>query len=404
MNILVVCQYYYPEPFRITDICETLVEEGHNVTVLTGLPNYPEGRIYKEYRSRKRRREIINGVNIIRSYEIPRGKSKFKLFLNYVSYAFFASIKAFFIKERFDVIFVYQTSPVMMAFPALIYKKKKKTKILLYCLDLWPASLSAGGIKEKSVIYKIFLKISRLIYNASDKIFVTSNMFINYFTNVLSIQKKIEYLPQYAEDLFEDISCKDDEMTTKEDKIYNFVFAGNIGRMQSVETIIYAANELRSYKNIKFHIVGDGSRAVECKRLCKELNLSNVIFYGRRPVEEMPKFYAMADAMLVTLSDDKIISYTLPGKVQSYMAAGKPIIGAINGETQDILKKSQAGLYCNAEDYIGLSRIILEFCASENKDEMAVNAKRFYNENFRKENFIIKLQNALKELEESKNV
>ena len=149
MKILVVCQYYYPEPFRISDICETLVEKGHEVTVLTGLPNYPEGRVLDEYRYGKKRNEVINGVKVIRSFEIGRGSNKLKLFLNYFSFTVSASLKTFFLmKEKFDVVLVNQLSPVMMGIPAMVYKKKHKKKILFYCLDLWPDSLAAGGLKK----------------------------------------------------------------------------------------------------------------------------------------------------------------------------------------------------------------------------------------------------------------
>lgn len=403
MKILVVCQYYYPEPFRISDICETLVKKNHEVTVLTGLPNYPEGRILDEYRHGKKRNEVINGVKVIRSYEIGRGNSHLRLFLNYASFAASASLKAFFMKDEFDVILVNQLSPVMMAIPAMVYKRKRQKKILFYCLDLWPDSLAAGGVIEDSLIYRLFLDISKWIYNSADKILVTSSMFKDYFENVLTIKADdIEHLPQYAEDLF---TQREDETITEiaatsEEKKYNFVFAGNIGDMQSVDTIIKAANELRSHHNIQFHIVGDGSKFDECRNLTKSLELENVVFYGRRPVHEMPSFYSIADAMLITLKDNKTLSYTLPGKIQSYMAAGKPIIGAINGEARRVIEASKSGLCCNAEDYNALSELILTFCNYNNKEQMAINAQEFYEEHYSKDKFIYSLENALKELEE----
>ncbi|WP_027308878.1 glycosyltransferase family 4 protein [Caloramator sp. ALD01] len=402
MKILVVCQYYYPEPFRITDICESLLKVGHDVTVLTGLPNYPEGIILQEYRYGNRRKEILNGVKIIRCFEIGRGKSKIKLFLNYLSYVISATLKVLFMKEEFDVVFVNQLSPVMMAIPAIVYKMKHKKKILLYCLDLWPDSLSAGGVREDSIIYKIFYKISKWIYKSVDMILVTSSMFEDYFKNILQINNvNIKHLPQYAEDFFIQ-KCEEpfkEVVATTENKTYNFVFAGNIGYMQSVETIIKSANELKEIKNIYFHIVGDGSKLDECKKLTEGLKLQNIIFYGRKPVEEMPKFYNMADAMLITLKDNKALSYTLPGKVQSYMAAGKPIIGAINGETRRVISEANCGLTCKAEDYKALANLIKKFCDSNEKNEMGKNARKFYLENYSKDNFMTVLEWSLKKLE-----
>ncbi|WP_286230076.1 glycosyltransferase family 4 protein [Neobacillus mesonae] len=390
MKILVVCQYYYPEPFRISDICETLVKRGHDVTVLTGLPNYPKGRILDEYRNGKKRNEELNGVKVIRSFEIGRGNNKLMLFLNYFSFAMTASLKAMFLREKHDVILVNQLSPVMMAFPAIVYKRKHKKKILLYCLDLWPDSLAAGGIDESSIIYKLFLKISKWIYNSADSIAVTSSMFKGYFKNRLGMKvDNIYHLPQYAEDIFTDHieinrNCK-----------CNFVFAGNIGDMQSVETIVKAANELKKFSQITFHIIGDGSKLEECKLLSNKFGLENIIFYGRRPLGEMPKYYAMADAMIITLKNNKAISYTLPGKVQSYMAAGKPIIGAINGETNYVIKEAECGFCCEAEDYKELANLIVQFCDSDNKEKMGKNSYQFYTRNYTKEKFMTVLENNL---------
>lgn len=393
MKILVVCQYYYPEPFRVSDICEALVEKGHEVTVLTGLPNYPEGFVLEEYRHGKKRNEVINGVKVKRCFEIGRGNGSLTLFLNYLSFMVSASFSTLFLKKEFDVIMVNQLSPVLMAIPAIIYKKKSKKKLFLYCLDLWPASLEAGGIKENSIIHKIFFKISKWIYNSADIIAVTSGMFKNYFNDVLEIKdKEIRYLPQYAEDLFSETS------DSVQNGQYNFVFAGNIGDMQSVETIVKAANELQQHTNIIFHIVGDGSKLEECKKLSNQWNLSNIIYYGRRPVTDMPQFYSLADAMLLTLKDNKQISYTLPGKVQSYMAARKPIIAAINGEANRVIEEAECGLCCKAEDYKELANLIVQFCNSDKKVQMADNSLEYYIKNFGKEKFVTALENILVEL------
>ncbi|WP_008825327.1 glycosyltransferase family 4 protein [Haloplasma contractile] len=400
MNILVVSQYYHPEPFRITDICESLVKKDHNVTVLTGLPNYPEGKVLPEYKFGKNRYEIINGVIIKRTFEIGRGNCKSKLFLNYFSFSISASIKAYFTKDKYDVILFNQLSPIMSGIPALVYKKRHKKKILLYCLDLWPASLAAGGLKKDSIIYNLFHRISKFIYKSADKITVTSSMFKQYFENTLEINSNdIDHLPQYAEDLFSEKYFSENNSTYAKNT-YDFVFAGNIGDMQSVETIIKAAYELKDYKNIIFHIVGDGSKLNQCKKLIKTLSLKSVKLYGRRPLSDMPKFYSKADAMLVTLKDNDNISNTLPGKIQSYMAFGKPIIGAINGEGQKVIQDSECGFCCDAEDYKSLAKLILKFSKVDNKEILSKNSYNYYNEKYNKEIFIKKLEEALIELED----
>jgi glycosyltransferase involved in cell wall biosynthesis len=399
MNILVISQHYYPEQFRITDICESLVTEGHKVTVLTGLPNYPHGKVYSGYRSKEKRQEIINGVKVVRTPIIPRGNNILGLTLNYLSFAFNASLKVLFLKKNYDVVYVYQTSPVTMAIPALFYKKLTGKKVIHYCLDLWPESIAAVGIKNKSIIYKILLMISRKIYNSADQIHITSELFANYFKNIIKLKdlKKIEYRPQYAEDLYE---INQEISRVENRKPINLLFAGNIGRMQSVETIILAAAELKNIDHIKWHIVGDGSDRMNCEKLVVELGLEEkVIFYGQKPVEEMPSFFDMASALLVTLKDNEFISYTMPGKVQSYMAAGKPVLGAINGETKRVIEESKCGLCCKAEDYKEFAKKVRRFALNtEMHNFYKENARIYYETYFAKNIFIKKLNDTLMEM------
>lgn len=401
MKLLVICQYYYPEQFRINDICETLAEQGNDVTVLTGLPNYPSGIVPKEYKFFKRRKEKIKNVNIVRCFEIGRRKGALWRILNYLSFGISASLKALFMSNEFDAIFVYQLSPITMALPAIVYKKAHKNKkIHLYCLDLWPESLLIENFDKNSKIYKIIYKLSRWIYNKCDSISVTSRGFIDYFNQELKITKKINYLPQYCE---ENIYKKNNDNTKESNNKINLVFTGNIGKAQSVETIIKAAEKLKE-NNILIHIVGDGSSLSNCKELAEKLKLKNVIFYGRKPIEDMKIYYNMADAMLITLADEEIIAKTIPGKLQSYMAAGKPILGAIGGETNRIIQEAECGYCVNAEDYSGLAEIIKKF-SSDNKEikkEMSIKSYNYYKENFEKEKFIESLINLLKE--ENNNV
>lgn len=396
MKILVVCQYYYPEPVRITDICEELVKRGHEVTVLTGVPNYPMGIIYKGYRHGKRRDEFINGVHVVRCFTIGRRHGTFFRVLNYFSYPLSATVKLHKLDKDFDVVFVNQLSPVMMAWPGIRYKKKYKKKLVVYCMDLWPESLEAGGIKKGSPVYKLFHRISEKTYKQADRLLVTSRTFNKYFEEEFGMNpEEIIYLPQYAEDLFSNMETDVDKEKTPNDE-YNFVFAGNVGKAQSVETIIEAANLLKNKKNVKFHIVGDGSALEHCKEMAKKYELTSVIFHGRKPVEEMPKYYAVADAMLITMFDNEMISKTLPGKVQTYMAAGKPIIGAINGETKRVVEEAKCGICGPAEDATKFSENILNFIESNKKKGMAFTARDFYEKNFTKELFMKCLADQLK--------
>jgi len=394
MKLLVICQYFYPEQFRVSDICFELVNRGHEVVVLTGLPNYPSGVVERKYRWFKNRSEQINGVHIFRAWLIGRGTGKKRLALNYISFAISSVVKAMFLKKDFDAILVYQLSPITMALPGILLKKLAKRPLIIYSHDLWPESIASAGIGKESIIYKILLKLSKWIYKQADEIFTSSKMFSEYFDNTINYENKISHLPVYAEEIFGSIKT-----IKKNDDTLNLLFAGNIGEMQSVETIIFAANELKQDSNIKIHIVGDGSSKEKCENLAIKLGLKNVIFHGHHPLGQMPKYYDMADAFLITLKANKIISYTLPNKVQSYMAAGKPIIGAIDGETKIVIEESQCGLCSSAEDYKQLAANIKKFAKEREKQKKySDNSKGYYNKHFSKQSYMNKLIKSLNKI------
>lgn len=392
-KILVVCQYYKPEPFRISDICEEMVRRGHEVQVVTGYPNYPEGILYHGYGKGKKIDEVINGVKVHRCYTIPRQTGAVKRMFNYYSYVI-SSVKYVLSKKcktsegkAFDVVFCNQLSPVMMAHAAIVYKKKYKVPVVMYCLDLWPESLIAGGITRESMLYKYYHHVSKRIYERMDKILITSRMFSDYLQNEFGMKnERIEYLPQYAEGIFEKAEPKDTTETL------DFMFAGNIGAIQSVDTIIEAAPLLKE-EPVRFHIIGSGSDLERLQQLGEKEE--NVIFYGRRPLEEMPDFYAKADAMLITLQADPVLSMTLPGKVQSYMAVGKPIIGAIDGETKKVIEDAKCGYCGKAEDAEELARNIRKFIKNTEKDLMGENARVYYEEHFEQEKFMDQLESVI---------
>ena len=389
MKILVICQYYYPEPFRINDICEELVKKGHEVTVVTGTPNYPMGEIYSGYENGLKSDEVLNGVKIHRCNILPRKTGAVHRFLNYYSYPHQSCKYIDRLDEKFDVVFINQLSPVMMAKAGIKYTKKNKVRSILYCLDLWPESLVAGGIKRGSAIHKLFHHESKKIYKNVDKILATSHSFSDYFKEEFNIEN-VSYLPQYAEDLFNPIECK------KEPNEYiDLMFAGNVGTAQSVKTVIQVAEKCKDIKNLRWHIVGDGIELENLKKMSGDLP---VTFHGRKPVEDMPKFYSMADAMLVTMQKDPVLSLTLPGKVQSYMAAGKTIIGAINGETQKIVGEAKCGLIVGAEDVNGLEEVVREFAVMKDRDELGSNGRKYYEENFSRDRFIDELEKSLGEI------
>lgn len=385
MKILAVCQYYDPEPFRITDMCEELVKRGHEVTILTGVPNYPMGEIYPGYEKGQRREEEKNGVKIIRCATIPRKTDTIHRLLNYFSYPIFAWFKVGKLKEEYDVVFTNQQSPVMMCWPAIRYARKHHKRCVMYCMDLWPASLAAGGMSG-GLVYKVFGWLSGRVYRKMDIILNTSKLFAEYLVNEHGVKKaRIKHLPQYAESLFDDAGSMDDGYI-------DLMFAGNIGKAQSLETVIRAAKDVKR-DDVRWHIVGDGKELDNLKKMA--VGMENVLFYGRKPLEEMPEYYKKADAMLVTLMKDDVISLTLPGKVQSYMAAGKPILCAADGEAKLTVEDAECGFAVGAEDYLGLARAVEQFADSD-WAELGQKSRAYFDAHYQRSVFFDRLEEELR--------
>lgn len=394
MKILTFCQYYYPEEFQITPICEQLVADGHDVTVITGLPNYPTGVIPEEYKN-GHRDEILNGVHVIRSHEIGRKKGAFHLAMNYLSYVRSASKKIKEISDDFDLIFVYQLSPVLMALPALKYKKKHDIPLFLYCCDLWPESMKVYISSEKNIAFKWAKLISRKIYRAADKIACQSTSFIPYMKTTHEIsEEKLMYIPAFADETY-----LTQDFTTKDD-VVDFVFLGNLGIAQNLMEVLRAIEKIKDISGFKVHFVGDGSVLDEMKRFVAEHNLDNLItFYGRRPVDDMPEFYKIADACLVSLKADTQVGLTLPTKVQGYMAAGKPIIGMIDGSAQEVIRESGCGICVKAGDVEALAAGMRDFIENHDKYcDCGYKAREYFKSNFSKTTFMNKLEESFERL------
>lgn len=388
MKILVICQYYYPENFQITPICEQLAADGYDVTVLTGLPNYPTGVIPEEYK-KGHRDEIVNGVHIIRCKEIERKKSAVYLALNYISYMQFASKRVNMLPNDFDLVFVYQLSPVLMAIPGIKYAKKHSIPLILYCCDLWPESMKMYIHNENSIFFKMVKKLSTGIYQSAQRVIGQSTSFLPYLKSVHGIDdKKLTYIPAFADETYltQDF--------TPEDDVVDFAFLGNLGIAQDMIGVLEAVEKIKDIPGFKIHFVGDGSMLDEMKQFVSARKIEDiVIFYGRRPVDEMPKYYKLADVCLVSLKADNATGLTLPTKIQGYMAAGKPIIGMIDGSAKDVIDESGCGICVQAGDVEGLSQAMKSFITAKEKyNDCGQKARNYFVENFSKAKFMKKLE------------
>lgn len=397
MNILVVSQYYYPEPFRINEICEELVKRGHKVTVLTGNPNYPDGEIYNGYDNIDIK-EVIKGVKVYRCKCRPRHKGALNLAKNYIDFVIHANRKIKKLDEEFDCIYIYQLSPITSCFPAIVYKTKKNIPIFLYCLDIWPESIK-GTFLEKQPFFLLIKIISKYIYKTADKICVSTPSFIDYLSILCKKNNlDIQYIPQHANDILEIVNRLHKKDEKKE--ILNFLFAGNIGEVQNIEEIIYAISKVKNKKNMRFHIVGTGSCFEKCIQLTEKLGLKDIIiFHGRYPKEEMPKFYAIADVCVVSLKDVGIVGNTIPGKVQEYMSAGKCILAYTNGDTQYIINDAKCGVCVPAHDINKLTVEIEKMInAKEKIVNFGLNSRLYYLRHFTLTQHIKNLEGQLKML------
>ncbi len=392
MKILVVTQYFWPEKFRVNDFVLGLKEKGHDVIVFTGKPNYPVGTFFAGYSFFGRSNQIWNGISIFRSPLIPRGRdSGFLLFLNYISFAFFGSIMAFFKKIDCDVIIAYQQSPVTAALPAIVYKWKCKKKMFLYIQDLWPESVTAiTNIKNRSVI-NVLSKITEWIYTKSDYILIQSRAFKEFLKDRNVQSNKIFYLPNSTDAFYKKVTPSP-ALNQYFSEGMNIVFAGNIGEAQSFETIVEAAKiVVEKERKIHWIIIGDGRKRDAIEQLVTKMGLNDVIrFIGSFEPEMMPDFFAKADALLISLKKDFIFSITIPSKLQSYLACAKPIIGSLDGEGKKIIEDAQCGLTSGAEDAIGLAENVLKFyyLTTQERAKFAENALLYFEKEFNRDKLI----------------
>lgn len=404
MKVLIVSQYFWPENFRINDLAAGLVERGHEVSVLTGEPNYPGGQFFPGYGFFKKTREVYKGARILRVPLLPRGNgSGMRLALNYFSFALSASaLSPFLCRGKFDLIIVCQLSPVTVGLPALFLKKLKNVPILFWILDLWPESLSAtGAVRSENVLSQVD-KLVRYIYRGCDKIVVASKGFLPSVRSKGVDAERIGYFPNWYEPEYgSDRTDAGERQQPTLPQGFRIMFAGNIGVAQDFGTILTAAEMLKPYPEIHWVIVGDGRHFEWVREEVKLRDLTDrVHLLGRHAPEAMLGFFAQADTMLVTLKRDPAFALTVPGKIQSYMACGRPIVAALDGEGGRMIEESGAGLTSPAEDVDALAASVLTMyrMPKQEREAMGTRGKEYCEEHFEREMLIDRLEGWMREL------
>lgn len=410
MRVLIVSQYFWPEGFRINDVVKSLVERGIEIDVLTGKPNYPEGRIYSGYRALGCMQESWSEANIFRVPLFPRGGNNiFYLAINYFSFIFFGLVFGPILlrKRKYDIVFVYGLSPILLAIPGVFIAWLKGCNLIVWVQDLWPESLSATGYVKEGFIVGIVRFIVRWIYKHADLLLVQSCAF-EAPVAALAPGKSVIYFPNSVDPSFSRVLTKNYCQKRIESLEGGFpvVFAGNVGAAQAVECIVEAATLLNGHPEIRFVIFGHGRKWLWMRDQIQKRGLINIHLVGHFPIESMSGYMQKAGALLVSLSNQPIFALTVPSKIQAYMASGRPIVASLNGEGARLVVESGAGIAVPAEDPKALAMAILALyeLPKGEREKMGKNGKLYYQKHFDHDILVSQLVDHFKTYEIKKDV
>lgn len=402
MRILIVSQYFWPENFRINDLVGQFAWRGHDITVITGLPNYPDGEIYSDFLSAPDRFTCYEGVEIIRVPMLPRGKGGLRLLLNYLTFAVSASfLGPWKLRGRkFDVVFAYEPSPITVGLPAVVMRYLKRAPMIFWVQDLWPETLKAVGVVKSQIGLWVVGRLVAFIYKRCDLILAQSKSFIPQIRKYAPPTSRVMYFPNWSDAVSnKGLLSPADEIPVKPGS-FNVMFAGNIGEAQDFPAILAAAGLLKAQPNVRWLIVGDGRMATWVADEVRHRELQEqVLMLGRFPSERMPSFFKHADALLVSLKDEPIFSMTIPSKLQTYLAAGIPVLCMLNGEGSDVVSESGSGLTCRAGDHEALAKAVLKLCQMtvEERQKMGRNGLLVSSREFGRTQLIDRLEVLLAE-------
>lgn len=403
MRILIVSQYFWPEDFPINDLARGLRQRGHDITVLTGMPNYPEGRFYPGYRAFPIRREQHEGIKIVRVPMVPKGRgSALRMLLYYWSLALFACLLVpISFRRRVDLVFVYQPSPITVGLPALVLKAMEKTPVWIWVQDLWPETLAGTGMVRSAFLLKLTDLLVRWIYSNCDRVLVQSQEFVPRMLKKGVPRERIRFFPNSAPELYKPTVVQSDgSERTLMPQGFRVLFAGNIGRAQDIPTILSAAEKLKQEREVHWVILGDGPMRSWAEERIRARGLEKTVhLLGRYPEQTMPRFFSLADVLLVTLKKDPVFAITIPSKLQSYLACGKPIVAALDGEGARVIGESGGGVAVPAGDADALAEVVLKMFGMPKSDleSMGRHSREYSERHFERNTLLDKLDQWMKE-------
>lgn len=384
-RILLVTQYFYPENFKSNDLAFELVKRGYEVDALVGIPNYPEGKYFKGYGIFQNRHEVVNGVNVYRCFQTPRGKGGWRLPINYISFVLFGSLRVLFHLgwKKYDCIIGHEPSPIFQAYPALLLRWMQKIPFYYWIMDLWPdAMMSGGGVRNNKVLHFVD-GLVKGIYKRCDKILITSKPFRRAICEKGDFDNKIIYFPNWSVDMS---LVKDDIQLPELPDGFRIMIAGNLGGAQCLDKVAEVMMELKDVPEVKWIFVGDGSKKAWLDNFIDQNGLNeNAITVGRYPAEAMPSFFKQADAMLVTLKGGfRHLEMVVPARLQSYMSAGRPVLAMLGEGGAEIIEESGCGYVVPAGNSKALARVIREKVLTDRKsfEAMGVKGRKYYEENY----------------------
>jgi glycosyltransferase involved in cell wall biosynthesis len=403
MRILVVSQYFWPENFRVNDLVAELTGRGHEVTVLTGRPNYPTGELFPDYRADPARFAEYAGAPVIRAPMLTRGRGGLRLAANYATFALGASLAGAWRlrRQRLDAILVFEPSPVTVGLPAVLLRWLKRAPVAFWILDQWPETLEAVGVVRSRRVLQAVGRLVSFIYHRCDLLLAQSRSFIPQVRRYAGARPRVEYFPSWSDSVPPPQGVVRAQEVPEAPGVFTVLFAGNVGDAQDFPAVLDAVERLKGRRDIRWVVVGDGRRSDWVAGEVRRRAVSDrVALLGRFPLERMPSFFEAADALLVSLKAEPIFAMTIPGKVQSYLAAGRPLLGMLDGEGAELIQRSGAGLVCRAGDGAGLAAIVERMASmtAEERAAMATNGRRLSDEEFDRDRLIGRLEGWLAEL------
>lgn len=397
-RILVVTQHFWPENFRINDIVEGFLQDGLEVDVLCGLPNYPKGEWFDGYGPHGPWEEYYGTARVFRAREWPRkGNTSLNIFLNYVSWPLYAASALKRLPGGYDAVFCFNTSPVLMCWPAIRYAQKHHIPFTNYVLDLWPENLYSVLPVQNALLRRIAQGVSDRLYKQADRLIAMSEPLQKRLCDRTGKpESSVAAIPQYCEDFYA-IPQHDASLEARFGGRFNLVFTGTFTPAQSLDMVLRAVLEARAAGAEALHLllVGDGMSRESLQALTRELHAEDAVtFYGSVPAKEVPKFTALADALLISLSDSPDLGLTVPGKLASYMAAGKPILASMNGAGFAAVQQSGGGLVSPACDQHALAQNmvrLVQMSAGE-RAALGAKAKEYYLAHYRRAELLRRLE------------